>query len=515
MLGESIQQMVRQLNEFWHNLEKKKKIKLISGSLILVFSITALIFFATRTKYDVLYTGLTPKDAGIVTKKLDEMNVKWKDEYDGTTILVPQNMKNKLKMELVREGIPKGRYSREDAFNDSSWTMTEYDKKQRANYGRENDLAKDIEKITGVEEASVFLNLPENTSYVLNNDEEPSASVFITLSGDRNLSSSQVQGIQDHVARAVGMDPEKVSVVDDTGKVLTITNENQEAFDLTEQLNLQQALQERINKSIKSFLESVFGYGNVVVRSGIKVNFDNEITSILEFNPPVEGMEEGLIRSMEKIEEHMENMFNGGVPGIESNVEDITDYVQQEGESSKYDKASETINFELNEINKQIRKAPGQVESITVAIILDKGSLPEGELTDELREEISGLIYAATGLDTKQVEVSAIPFNNGLSAQEGLAEDANEGLPSWLKYLIIGIIAAGVSALITIIVYRRRKQEEIDINEMIEQKASEMSVIEDIDFDSEKSKVREQIEKFVDKKPEAVAQLLRTWLNEE
>lgn len=218
---------------------------------------------------------------------------------------------------------------------------------------------------------------------------------------------------------------------------------------------------------------------------------------------------------MEKIEEHMENMFNGGVPGIESNVEDITDYVQQEGESSKYDKASETINFELNEINKQIRKAPGQVESITVAIILDKGSLPEGELTDELREEISGLIYAATGLDTKQVEVSAIPFNNGLSAQEGLAEDANEGLPSWLKYLIIGIIAAGVSALITIIVYRRRKQEEIDINEMIEQKASEMSVIEDIDFDSEKSKVREQIEKFVDKKPEAVAQLLRTWLNEE
>lgn len=514
-MGESIQQMRRQLIEFWQNLEKQKKIKLIAGSLVLVFSITALILFATRTKYDVLFSGLTPKDAGTVTKKLDEMNIRWKDEHNGTTILVPQDMVSKAKMELATEGIPKGRYSREDAFNDSSWTMTEYDKKQRANYGRENDLAKDIEKIEGIKEASVFLNIPETTSFVLNNNEKPSASVFITLSGGNSLSSNQVRGIQDHIARAVGMNPEDVSVVDDTGRVLTVTDENQEEFNLTEQLNLQQGLQEKINKSIKSFLESVFGYGNVVVRSGVKVNFDSEVTSVLEFSPPVEGMEEGLKRSMEKIEEHMENMFDGGVPGVDSNVEDITDYVQQQGESSKYDKASETINYELNEINKQIRKAPGQVESITVAIILNKGSLPEGELNDELKGEISDLIYAATGLDTKQVEVSAIAFNNGLLAQDNIEDNIKNGLPSWLKYLIFGLVMAGGSAIITIVIFRRRKQEEIDINEMIEQKANEMAVVEDIDFDTEKSKVKEQINNFVDKKPDAVAQLLRTWLNEE
>ena len=38
--------------------------------------------------------------------------------------------------------------------------------------------------------------------------------------------------------------------------------------------------------------------------------------------------------------------------------------------------------------------------------------------------------------------------------------------------------------------------------------------LEDIEF-SDKSEARAMIEKFVDEKPEAVAQLLRNWLNED
>jgi len=511
-VGESIQQMMRQLKDLWNNFEKKKKIKLIVGSLALLVGVTALILFFTRPKYEVLFNQLSLKEASAVTAKLDELDIPWKDENNGTKILVPQNMLSKAKMELASEDIPKGRYSREDALNDSSWTMTEYDKRQRANYGLENDLAADIEKIKGVSEASVFLNIPEKTSYVLNDDKEPTASVFVTLSKGSTLTSSQVRGIQDHIARAVGMSAENVSVIDDNGNVLTIPEEEQESFNLTEQLNLQQALQERINKSIKDFLENVFGYGNVVVRSGVKLNFDSETTSIQEFNPPVDGMEEGLVRSMEKIEEQMLNMADGGVPGVESNVEDITDYVQQDGGNSKYNKASEIINYELNEINKQIRKAPGQVESITVAIILNKNALPDGELNDELKKEISGLIYAATGLDTKQVEVSAMQFNNDFLAQEGLSTETQDKTRSWLWYLLLVIPVIGGIAFA--VVYRR-KQQKVDINEMIEQKANEMAIVEDIDFDTEKSKVKEQIIRFVDKKPDAVAQLLRTWLNED
>jgi len=42
----------------------------------------------------------------------------------------------------------------------------------------------------------------------------------------------------------------------------------------------------------------------------------------------------------------------------------------------------------------------------------------------------------------------------------------------------------------------------------------EASPLDDIDF-NEKSEARKLIEKFVDENPEAVAQLLRNWLNED
>jgi flagellar M-ring protein FliF len=37
---------------------------------------------------------------------------------------------------------------------------------------------------------------------------------------------------------------------------------------------------------------------------------------------------------------------------------------------------------------------------------------------------------------------------------------------------------------------------------------------EEIDFDKKESDMKTQIDKFIEKKPDAVAQLLRTWLNE-
>ena len=513
-MGETFEQMKNQLNSFWQGLNKNKKIMLGIGSFLIVVSLTSIIFFSTRTQYEVLYSDLSLKDAGLIAKKLDENNVKWKDANNGSTILVPSEMKDKLRMEMAMEGLPKEGYSFLDAFNDSSWTMTEYEKKQRNKYALENTLANNISEIDGIESAKVYLKIPESNDYVLKNNDLTTASVFVTLARDVPLTTSKVQGIQNLVASAVGMNPEDVSVVDDNGKLLSSSGTNQQGYDLTEQLNIQQNLQIRINESIKSFLENVFGYGNVVVRASVKVNFDSETTSIVQFSPPIDGAEEGLARSMEEIEEHMVNGRNGGVPGTDTNVQDaVTDYTQLEGGNSKYDKASRTINYELNEINKQIKKAPGQIDSITVAILVNEDSLVDGEMTEDKRKEISNLIYAATGLDTKQVQVSTIKFNNNLNTQDSQEADTDNPTTPWWVYLVIGLALAGTSSFI--ILRNRKKNNMEDINELIEQKASQLSDVEEIDFETEKSQVKEQIDKFVDKKPDSVAQLLRTWLNEE
>ncbi|MCF6466317.1 flagellar basal-body MS-ring/collar protein FliF [Clostridium sp. Cult2] len=508
-MGETIHQMRNQLNEYWQNLDKNKRIKLIIIGIIAILSIIILSIVFTRTKYEVLYQDLSLKDTAQITKKLDEMGVKWKTPGDDTTtILVPSEMKNKIKIELAAYGLPKEGYGFMDAFNDTNWTMTDYDKKERWKLALQSELSSTISDIDGIESATVYINEKEDSGFVLEeNKKETTASVFIEKSDNRPLKGETVTAIQNLVAGSINMNPEKVQIVDSEGRLLTGEQDESEIL-MTDQFNIKNNLELRINDSIRNFLENIFGAENVDVRSSVKINFDSERTTIVEFNPPIEGNEEGLIRSMEEIEEHMVGGGTGGVPGVEENP---PDYTMEDDESERYDKRSSTINYELDEINKEIRKAPGQVEDITVAVLINKDVLIDGDFSQEKEREISDLIYAATGLDTRQVAVKAESFRTHELADS--VEDVKTF--NWLT-IILALIAA--SSVAGYIVYRRRKSRELEELEELESQIEDVKSIrdevEDLDFETEKSKIKTQIEKFVDRNPDAVAQLLRTWLNE-
>ena len=57
------------------------------------------------------------------------------------------------------------------------------------------------------------------------------------------------------------------------------------------------------------------------------------------------------------------------------------------------------------------------------------------------------------------------------------------------------------------------KEPELSVEEMLRTTKEQQTPLEDIDL-QEKSEIRKAIEKFVDENPEAVALLLRNWLNE-
>lgn len=502
--------MSLQLTEYWKNLDKKKKIALVSISVFVILTVTILILTLTRTKYSVLYGDLSLQDMGEITTTLNEMGVEWKTGEDQKSILVPEKNKNKIKIELATYGLPKEGYTFMDAFNDSGWTMTDYDKKQRIKHALQSELATTISEIEGIKSAQVYIDEKETTNFVLSKDStnKTTASVFVEKSNNTKLSVEKINAIKHLVAGSVNMEIENVRIVDNEGNLL---EETESEFSI-DQFAMKSNLENSINSSIKTFLENVVGAGNVDVLSSVKINMDIENTRIVEFAPPIEGNEEGLIRSLEEIEEHMVNGTTGGVPGTETNVED---YTMLEDGNSRYDKVSRIINNELNEINREIRKTPGQVESVTVAVLINKDSLIDGEMTAEMKKEFTDLIYAATGLDTKQVQVQAATFNqadknnnNGL-----LPEVENQNIN--LILISAGIIILLITIIIIMILKSKsRKREEEELERLLEEKASIQLDIEDIDFDAEESKMKAQIDKFIEKKPESVAQLLRNWLNE-
>lgn len=508
-MEETLQKMRQQIVELWQETDKKKKIRAGIITLLAIGILTFLILKLTSTKYEVLYGDLSLKDMGQITTKLEEMNVSWKTGDDQKSILVPAESKNRIKIELATYGLPNEGYSFMDAFNDSSWTMTDYDKKQRMKQALQSELASTISDMNGIHSAKVYIDEQEITNFVLNNeDRKTTASVFVVKSDSRGLSGENVNAIKHLVAAAVGMDPEDVTITDDEGRLLN--DQAEDDFLAIDQFAMKQSLESRINNSIRNFLSNVYGEQNVDVMSSVKINMDSERTTIVEFAPPVEGSEEGLIRSLEEVEEHMVGGAGGGVPGTETNVED---YTMIEDGTNRYDKVSRIINNELDEINKEIRKAPGQVESITVAVLINKDSLPDGEMTPDKEKEISDLVFAATGLDTKQVEVRAESFNKQLMNAD-ITED--KGM-NWM--MIAGLLGVLIILAIIVLVYQRRKRIQAEEEDELERLLLEKSLaitedIEDLDFEAEESKMKAQIDKFINSKPESVAQLLRNWLNE-
>ena len=513
-MGETIERIRNQLNDFWQGLDKSKKIKLGVGLLLIVIT-AGIILFMTRTKYEPIFSDLTPKNAGEITAELDEKGIPWKTGKDGGTILVPEEMSAKAKMELAMVGMPKDGYSFTDAFADIDWTTTEYDKKQKMKYALEEGMSRDLSQIDGVESAKVYLNIPEDSGYVLQEDKYPTASVLLTLKNE-SVKKGTVEGIQHLVASAVGgnMKPEHVSVVDSNGKLLT-NDKNNEIYEANDQLNMQRLKEESLNKSIKEFLERPYGQGNVDVRTSIKLNFNAEVINTKEYSSPIEGSEDGIIRSLEENNEKSDNATTGQVPGTDPNTEEeIVDYAQvDQNSNSSQEKKNKVVNYEINERTQQTQKALGQTEAITVAVILNEEAIG-GSLTEEKKKEITSLISSAAGTDTVKVEISTMVFNK--DATEEVPVDAATQ-PMWVWMLIGAALAAGLVG--GFVVYKKNKDSQedetdplSDINELIEDAASEL---DDIDFEQEKSEMKDQITKFVDKKPELVVQLLRTWMNED
>ncbi|MEW9123739.1 MAG: flagellar basal-body MS-ring/collar protein FliF, partial [Thermotaleaceae bacterium] len=443
-MGNTLEQMKQQLNEFYQSLNKRQKILIGVSGLLIISSLLLLFFLTARPEYVTLYKDLSLKDSGEMTKKLDEMGIPWKNGDTETTILVPKEHLNKAKMNLAVEGFPKEGFSYEDMLNNSSLTMTNDERNRRHLVALMNQLSRTVEEIDGVNKAIVNLTVADNSNFLIS-QQKSKASVLVELEPGKVLQEDQIKGIVMIVSGAVKeLDPENISVVDNKGRVLNKKSEDN-VFSASTQMTLQQEVQNDLKSSIEQFLSTVYGPGNVAVLVNVKLDFDSEVSDAKEFAPPIPEETTGLIRSMNELKEQVVNSPQGGIPGTDSNIEDITQYVENSGDTSTYDKANTTINYELNEIRKQIVKAQGQVKDITVAVVVNKRALIDQEMTDEHRQEIINLVSASAGLDTRVVEVMARDFDTTLADQ--LANATGQGsngifdtIPIWAVALMLAML---------------------------------------------------------------------------
>jgi flagellar M-ring protein FliF len=503
-----INKIVEWIKRFWTETDKKKKILIFGISAVVIIGLTAVILLLTRQNFGLLYGDLSSKDLGEIQSKLTELNITWKSGEDGKSIYIPEENVIKIRNDLAFQGLPKeSGYSILAALSNTSWTETNFVTRQKLNYAQQSELSQQIKEMEGILEATVKVDLPEESLFVDVDEQFGTASVTIQIEEGARLSDEKVKAIKAVVAGAyVNLRIEDIFLTDNFGRLYELPDEDDTAYRVVEQMHIKKTMEEDLDKRLSSILATVYGRDNVVARCNIQLNFDREKIESTTYEPPIAGENDGVIRSLERLEEHTKNVATGGIPGTESNV---TDYATTEDATTSIDKKHEVINYEYNELKRIIEKSPYTVNGISVSVIINKDLIEENMLTDEYIKEIESAVEYTAGTGSK-VSVWAHAFNRPVIEGEG--ETTEQGFPMWIIAVIIAVVVLIIG--IILLSRRKRKQRELEAETMLALE-EEVEGIDEIDFEMDQSDYLVQINNFISKKPEIVAQLIRTWLNED
>ena len=274
-------------------------------------------------------------------------------------------------------------------------------------------------------------------------------------------------------------------------------------------------------------------YDNIEVASNLSLDFSS--TEVTEHNyTPADGQAQGVLSSEDVFSSENTNS-SGGVPGTDSNGEETT-YEMQDSDSSSSTTSEERRTYLPNERVMSQSIPPGLIDyeqsSISVAAVtynvqreedirsqglLDGISWEEykaanGErVSQPVDENIINMVSKATGIASENIAMVA--YEEPLFIDK---EGMNIGATDIIQVVLILIILG----LLGFVVFRSMRsekpveqEEELSVEDLLQSTPSEGDlgnvVLEDM------SDTRRMIEKFVDDNPEAVANLLRNWLNED
>ncbi len=521
-MAEQFKNIWKNTTEFWGKLSSKKK-KLMAGGLAGVVVVALILtFILNKKEYIVLFKDIDDKETVEVIQQLQDNDVDYKYESDGT-ILIPPEQESELRMKLAQSGHPRTG-SNYDVFTQNiDFMTTDYEKRQYEIFQLQERLQGSIETIEGVKEAIVTINVPEEKNFAWESGkEESSASVKINLANGHSLSASQTNGIMQLVVNSVeGLKEDNVAIIDTDGNSLIESNEMKQTNTIKLKLEIEKEFEEETVRDVTEFLAKIYGPENVKVSAKCTINFDKKMSEMLQYLPDEEtkmGVPSGTQNERE-ITGPGETV--GGVPGAETNAE-VPTYpgVVIEGDNI-YFRDSNTINYLVSQLKEQIEHNPGKIEELTVAAVINKASMRDEEL-----QEVRELIAFSAGVSTEDIALHNMLFYDpdapALPVDNPNVQDPGILLRDILIYGGIALAVIAVLAFIISMILRKRKKKK-----ELEKAAadSETAVTDDFSWgdiqdeikiqETQEQVIKKQLQEFTSANPEIAAQLIRTWLKGE
>lgn len=501
----------------------------IAVSAVAVLTLVGLILLGVslgKTKYDVLFSNMDPKDSGAVIQSLKDSKTSYK--VSGNSILVPKDQVDTLRMQLL-SSITMTNGSQGFELLDKS-QFGETDAQMQINYQRalQGELERTIKGFDAIDSARVHLVTPQDSAFV--KDTTPgSASVTVKLKPGNKLTSDQVKAIMALVSGSVKNIPiANVQVIDDNltllSKDVDTDSKTDSATSVEKQQDLKDDYEKKLEKKVTDMLEAVYGKDKVKVKINADLDFNAQQTDTTTYDPKT------VIVSQHSIKDSTNGgtTANSASPVDNNMVNSTTTTTNTNGTVTTHDET--TTNYDVSKVEDKTIKAPGQVKRLTTSVVLD------GNLDAQTKNAVNNLVVSAVGFDTNRgdsISVEGLPFDTTLKDNAKKDLDAmNKSIDQANKIKLYSEIGAGVLALglliagIVIYLRRRKKNTEEDslepkgIDVLIDDNTEEQPPqpqFKPINFEanSEKAHIENEIRKYAKDKPEQVAEIIKSWMAED
>jgi flagellar M-ring protein FliF len=544
----------------FNGMEQSQRTRLILGVVLFVAIAIAGLVLGRQAEWRVLYSNLADKDGGAVISQLTTLNVPYKYTEGGGSILVPADRVHDVRLKLASLGLPKGSVNGFEMMESNRFGMTQFQERLTFQRGLEGELTRSIQALASVQNARVHLALPNQNGF-FREQQKPTASVLLSLHPGRALDRAQLAGIVHLVASSVPeMSPSAVSVLDDTGKLLSSAADGTGANGVdAEQLQYAQQIEQSYNRRILDMLEPIVGKQNVKAQVTAEIDF-SQTESTTESHKPNQTPETSAIRSQQVVESS-----NGatagppsGVPGATTNQppaqasapingqpQTLTANGQQPGTgTSGPSKRESIINYEVDKTIRVVKGATGVVKRINAAVVVnnqvsidDKGKTTSVPLSDAQIEKMTALVRESVGFSKERgdsVNLVNAPF---ASDKRDVVE-----VPLWRQPEVVelarsfawplGTLALGALVLLGVVrpALKTMAQTRATPMKELESRSNQLNALEadtperpqlaaPVELEQigpTSSELRlEDARKLTRDNPAAVASIVKTWINGE
>ena len=454
-MPEGLLQILNQIRDIWNNLPRQAQIVVPIVGLVILGALIGFSLWSGTEEDVVIFSGLSDRDLKMVQTELANSGIKYTLPTSGT-ISVPNSETARAQMVLAMAGIPRSTngyqvFEQSSGFGD---TFLDYNRKDQQK--TEINIRNAIETLDPVQYATVQITPMVDSAFAV--DKQPAkAVVIVTLKSSRALDYQQIEGMTNIVALSVkGLSKENVQIIDEQGRTLS-GEDVQTSYDMKmegafrklqyeDQISTQRA--ERIRQSLAPL---VGGLEHVKANVVVETNFDDQTTNEVVYNPSEIEIDSIPLQTETTIVENTTgpSSLNSAVAGATANINSETTVDSDSAPPITVGKNSKETQYLVSERTITKRTSPGSITRLTATVLIDYQLTADGTRQqwstpqiEQLKSYAQNAVGYQLGRDT--VELISIEFDTFSKQQREIEignRRRNELYKDIARYITIGAIA--------------------------------------------------------------------------